>query len=74
MLPDSITALIAALSKLPGVGPRSAEAHRAASRANGVRRVKHWLSAARPGQLAQRGDERGDGVGKHGGEMVNEEL
>jgi recombination protein RecR len=25
MLPDSITALIAALSKLPGVGPRSAE-------------------------------------------------
>src|SRR5437773_12298851 len=25
MLPDSITALIAALSRLPGIGPRSAE-------------------------------------------------
>ncbi len=25
MLPDSITALIAALAKLPGIGPRSAE-------------------------------------------------
>ena len=25
MLPDSITALISALNKLPGVGPRSAE-------------------------------------------------
>ncbi|MCC6823467.1 MAG: recombination protein RecR, partial [Verrucomicrobia subdivision 3 bacterium] len=42
MLPESITALIAALSKLPGVGPRSAERialHLVQAEAGGVQQL-----------------------------------
>ena len=40
MLPESITALIAALSKLPGIGPRSAERIALAPRASRSGAVK----------------------------------
>ena len=51
MLPDSITALIAALAKLPGVGPRSAE-----------RMALHLVQAdPRRGEATGRDDPAGPG-------------
>jgi recombination protein RecR len=49
-LPESISALIAALSKLPGIGPRSAERlalHLVQSEAGGVRQLAQSLLTAR---------------------------
>jgi recombination protein RecR len=50
MLPDSITALIAALSKLPGIGPRSAERialHLVQDEAAGVKHLADVILHAR---------------------------
>ena len=50
MLPDSITSLIAALGKLPGVGPRSAERmalHLVQSEADSVKQLAGAILHAR---------------------------